>query len=136
MPRSEAFQRRVGTAHHGSGGQCPPYRRPYAGNRTVTLVPLPNSLITLTVPPCISTKDRTMLSPSPSPRRLYSKCPDECLLTSNPVKNRSPSLGRFAASIPTPVSLTTISTSPSSPLLADSAMIPSSGVNLIAFGTR
>src|SRR6185369_14111820 len=66
-------------------------RRIYAsGSVIVTLVPFPTALSTFTLPPCISTNFFTTLAPSPSPRRPCSYVPDECRVTSNPVKNASP----------------------------------------------
>ena len=48
------------------------------GGKVITKVdPLPRSLATSTLPPCISTNALTMLSPRPRPRRPNSKCPEE-----------------------------------------------------------
>ena len=98
--------------------------------------PRPTWLRTLTDPPCISTKAFMTLSPSPSPRRSYSNTPEACRETSKAVKNGSKMRGRLAASIPAPLSTTSISAPCSGVRRARSVMRPASGVNLMAFSSR
>ena len=57
------------------------------GKRIVTVVPSPRTLSAETRPPCSSTNCLTMLRPSPSPRLLNPKSPEEWRLESNWVKN-------------------------------------------------
>src|SRR5688572_9377934 len=106
-----------------------------AGRLIVTVVPLPTSLCTVSLPPCASTNDLTTLTPRPRPWRPNSYCPEACLVTSKPVKNVSPKRLSDASSIPRPVSATLIWT-PSPLRLAATLIDPPSGVNLTALSRR
>lgn len=70
------------------------------GSVTMNVEPSPSpSLMARTVPPCISTRWRTIASPSPSPPVCREWLESACL-------NRSNTYGRNAGAIPAPVSLT------------------------------
>jgi hypothetical protein len=99
------------------------------GRRTVKVAPCPRpGLSAVTRPAWSSTRCRTMASPSPSPlARLEMLASDW--------RNRSKTCGRNSGVIPSPVSLTTISTLESTRSRRISTR-PPRGVNLIPFATR
>src|SRR5262249_28836138 len=89
--------------------------------------PTPTSLFTQIRPPCSSTNFRHSVSPSPVPSTFFSAVPT--------CRNSSKTASWSSGAMPTPVSLTETSTSPSFGT-APTSIRPPSGVNLIAFDNR
>ena len=73
------------------------------GSDTVKVVPLPSSLVTSTLPPCIATSSRTSASPIPEPSCVRARARSTRW-------NRSNTCGRSSVGMPTPVSRTVIVT--------------------------
>ena len=100
-----------------------------SGSLTMNVAPLPSPRLSAsTVPPCSSVRCFTSASPSPSP-------PWARVLELSPCRKRSKMYGMSWASMPTPVSATTISARAATPRRLTRTW-PDAGVNLIALATR
>src|SRR5262249_1573793 len=112
--------------HRGDQRARDPSHAPAPSRRSLTAkrLPAPGVESASTVPPCACTMLFTMARPSPDPPRAPSTC-----------QYRSKTCGSASGAMPTPVSVTTISTS-SSRGTVPTRTVPPGGVNLIALDTR